>query len=57
MKTSKIILTKDRVNGDSRNHGVVKYLKKMPGGYLGRTATGNKLFVASENVFEIREVA
>ena len=56
-KMTRIILTRDRVNGDTRNHGVLKYLKRMPGGYQGRTATGDKMFIASENVQEIREVA
>jgi hypothetical protein len=55
--TSKIILTKDHVNGDPRNYGVVKYMKRMPGGYQGRSASGAKTFVPNEQVQEIREVA
>lgn len=54
---AKIIRTKDQVNGDVRNYGVLKYMKRATGGYIGRTASGYPMFVPSGHVQEICEVA
>lgn len=52
----RIIKTRDQVNGDARNYGVLKYLKKTPGGYQGRTASGQIVFVPGGRVQAIQEV-
>lgn len=57
MQKTKIILTKDRVNGDSRNYGVLEYIREFPGEYQGRTAFGEMVFVPFDRVQEIREVS
>ena len=53
----KIIKTRDRVNGDSRNYGVVEYVKRAPFGYIGRTASGYPIFIYVGHVQAIEEVA
>ena len=45
---AKIIRTKDKVNGDPRNYGVLKY--------IGRTASGYLMAVPCRDVQEIRVV-
>ncbi len=55
--TSKIILTKDKVNGDPRNYGVLEYIREFPGEYQGRTAFGEMVFIPADRVQEIRAVA
>ena len=53
----KITKTRDRVNGDSRNYGVVEYVKRAPFGYIGRTASGYPIFIYVGHVQAIEEVA
>jgi hypothetical protein len=53
----KIIKTRDRINGDHRNHGVVEYMGNVGGGYVGRTASGYPIFVHESQVQSIDEVA
>ena len=53
---AKIIRTTDKVNGDPRNYGVLKYVKRTAGGYIGRTASGYLMAVPLKDVQEIRVV-
>ena len=53
---AKIIRTKDKVNGDPRNYAILKYVKRVPSGYIGRTASGYPMKVATKDVQEIRVV-
>ena len=52
----KVIRTRDCVNGDPRNYGVVEYVKKIHVGYIGRAASGYLIFVPDGHVQAIMEM-